>query len=42
MGWQCCKVLTEQADCAVFSQYDDDPTDMTMDLETARRDCNWA
>jgi hypothetical protein len=28
------------AECAVFPQYDDEPTDMTMDLETARRICN--
>ena len=31
----------QQAECAVFPQYDD-PTDMTMDLDTAREICNWA
>ena len=40
--WQVCKVLAEQAGCAVFPEYDDDPTDMTMDAETARELDPWA
>jgi hypothetical protein len=40
--WIACKVLAEQAECAVFPQYDDDPVDMTIDPREARRVHHWA
>lgn len=39
--WDACKALAERAECAVFPQYEDDPTDMTMDREQARRELDW-
>ena len=40
--WDACKVLAEHAECAVFPEYDDDSTDMTMDRDEARRELHWA
>jgi hypothetical protein len=40
--WDACRVLAQRGECAVFPQYDDDPTDMTMDREEARRELDWA
>jgi hypothetical protein len=34
--WRACVGLAEQAECAVFPQYDDDPVDTTLELEQAR------
>ncbi len=40
--WAACRILAEQADCAVFPQYDDDPVDTTLDPKEARRVHHWA
>jgi hypothetical protein len=40
--WAACRILAEEADCAVFPQYDDDPVDMTLDPKEARRVHHWA
>jgi hypothetical protein len=40
--WAACRILANEADCAVFAQYDDDPVDMTLDAKEARRVHHWA
>jgi hypothetical protein len=34
--WHAGRILAERAGCAAFPQYDDDPVDTSLDLETAR------
>ena len=40
--WQCCRLLADEAGCAVFPNFDDDPTDMSLDLALARTMHFWA
>ena len=41
--WRCCALLADQAECAVFPQYDDDdPVDMSLEVAEARRVHDWA
>ncbi len=35
--WRACKILAEEAECAVFPQYDDEPVDTSYDVDEARR-----
>lgn len=40
--WRCCRLLADEAGCAVFPQYDDEPTDMSLDVARARKEHFWA
>ena len=40
--WKCCRLLANEAGCAVFPNFDDDPTDMSLDIALARTIHFWA